>query len=264
MGSDPLIAAQLTAESLPSVPDEVRQTLRAYLKEVLPLFSPTLEAAVLYGSAARGEFLAGRSNLNLLFVLSRHDLTVLQRYAAAHRRWSKEQIVAPLLLTQGELRASSRLFPLEYLEIKECHLLLAGRDPFPDLSVDPKALLLSCEQELSGNLLRLRQRLAEGNGRPDAMLLLLPLSLTSLVPCLRGFLSLLGCQPKGTTEELLQEIKPALDLDSAVFLDVFHLKRGEISPGPVEIPRLFERYLVGLQALRERVETLKEQGRLST
>ncbi|MGH7206933.1 MAG: hypothetical protein ACREI2_12080 [Nitrospiraceae bacterium] len=247
---------------LQDLPLDVRETLRSYLTDVTALFGPSLEAVILYGSAARGEYLPGRSNINLLLLLAKHDIDALQRYGKEHRRWSKEHIVVPLFLTEEGLRSSTALFPLEFLEIKEQHVLLAGRDPFPTLAIDLRNLLVQCEQEIRGNLLRLRQRFVEGAGKPETVEILLPLSFTALLPCLRGLFRLLKIPIPRMTEALLESLQPSLGVDPVTFQDVLHLKRGLISPGPLEMPRLFERYGSSLQTLIERVEQLKAEGRL--
>lgn len=248
--------------TLQSLPFDVRETLRSYLTAVTALFGPSLEAVILYGSAARGDYIPGRSNINLLLLLSKHDICALQRYGKEHRRWSKEHIVVPLFLTEEELRSSADLFPLEYLEIKDQHVLLAGRDPFPSLAIDLRNLLVQCEQEIRGNLLRLRQRFVEGSGKQEAAAILLPLSLTALLPCLRGLFRVLKIPIPGTTEALIVGLQPGLGVNPVIFQDVLHLKRGLITPGPLEMPRLFERYVSSLQTLIERMEQLKAQGRL--
>jgi predicted nucleotidyltransferase len=246
---------------LQDLPLDVRETLRSYLTDVTALFGPSLEAIILYGSAARGEYLPGRSNINLLLLLAKHDVGALQRYGKEHRRWSKERIVVPLFLTEEELRSSASLFALEYFEIKEQHVLLAGRDPFPSLAIDLRNLLGQCEQEIRGNLLRLRQRFVEGAGNSEAAAILLPLSLTALLPCLRGLFRLLKIPIPRMTEALLENLQAGLGVDPVTFQDVLYLKRGLISPGPLEMPRFFERYVSSLQTLIERVEQLKAQGR---
>ncbi|MGH7166684.1 MAG: hypothetical protein ACREIS_14290, partial [Nitrospiraceae bacterium] len=202
---------------------------------------------ILYGSAARGDFLPGRSNLNLLLLLSDHDVQALKQYGNAHRRWNREHIVVPLILTLEELRRSLDLFPLEYFEIKEHHVLLAGRDPFPELDVPTRNLRLQCEQGLRGNLLRLRQRFVEGAGKPEAAAMLLPLSLTALLPCLRGLFRLLGYPGPVRAEALLNDLRARLGMDVTALQDVLNLKRGLITPGPVELPRLFERYASSIE-----------------
>src|SRR5438093_13171009 len=119
----------MSDEVLQDLPLNVCETLRSYLTDVTALFGPSLGAIILYGSAARGEYLPGRSNINLLLLLAKHDVGALQRYGKEHRRWSKERIVVPLFLTEEELRSSTSLFPLEYFELEEQRVLLAGRDP---------------------------------------------------------------------------------------------------------------------------------------
>ena len=237
---------------MPEIPETVRETLRPYLAQVQKLFGDALEAVILYGSAAGGEYLPGKSNINLLVLLARQDTELLKQYAALHKRWQKEQIVVPLFLTVAELKSSLELFPLEYLEIQEQHVLLAGRDPFSELRIGLKHLRLQCEQELRGNLLRLRQRFVEGGASTEAITILLPLSFTALMPCLRGLLRAKERPVERSADGVLRAVEKELGIDAAAFQDVLNLKRGIISPGPAEAPRLFERYATALQTLIEK------------
>jgi len=234
---------------MPEIPETIRETLRTYLAQVQKLFGNALEAVILYGSAAGGEHLPGKSNINLLILLAKQDTELLKQYAALHKRWQKEQIVVPLFLTQAEMKSSPELFPLEYLEIQEQHVLLAGRDPFPELRIDGRNLRLQCEQELRGNLLRLRQRFVEGGASTEAITILLPLSLTALMPCLRGLLRAKERPAERSADKVLQAVEKEFGIDTAAFHDVLQLKRGIIGPGPAEAPRLFDRYSAALQAL---------------
>lgn len=253
----------LLAETLSqSLQEEVRDILQPYLREVRELFGPLLEAVVLYGSAARGEYLPGRSNVNLVLLLGEQNLAILQRYAKVHRRWARERIVVPLFLTEKDIRTSHDVFPLEYLEIKEHHVLLMGQDPFLHLQIDLRHLALQCEQEAHGNLMRLRQRFVEGCGETEAAVILMPLSLTALLPCLRGLFRLVGGGFQGTTEALLAELPARLEVNPVAFQEVWKLKRGIITPGPLEVPRLFESYLMALQALVDRIGHLRAEGRI--
>ncbi len=238
---------------MPEIPESVRETLRPYLAQVQALFGTALEAVILYGSAAGGEYLPGRSNINLLILLARQDTDLLKQYAAMHKRWKKEQIVVPLFLTQAELRSSVELFPLEYLEIQEQHVLLAGRDPFPEIRIDGRNLRLQCEQELRGNLLRLRQRFVEGGASTEAITILLPLSLTALLPCLRGLLRAAGNPIGRSSEAVLKAVQQQWNVDCSAFQDVLSLKRGIIGPGPAEAPRLFDRYAATMQTLVDKL-----------
>lgn len=239
----------MTQPTALDVPSEVQQLLQRYVKETTSLLGTQLEGILLYGSAVGGEFLPGRSNLNLLLMLSGYERETMKRYAKTHKRWSREQFVVPLVVTEAELTRPRCLFPLEYLEIQEQHRVLWGRDPFIGLHIDRTHLAYQVQQSIQGNLVRLRQRYIEGGGTEEAMTMLLPLSLTALLPCLRGLQRLAGQPALYQTDALLTGIRAMTGLDLVGLGDVLELKRGIISPGPVEVPRLYERYADNLAAL---------------
>lgn len=239
----------MTQPTTLDIPSDVQQLLQRYVKETTALLGGQLEGILLYGSAVRGEFLPGRSNINLLLMLSSYDREGLKRYAKAHKRWSREQFVIPLVLTEADLTRPGTVFPLEYLEIQEQHRVLWGRDPFIGMHIDRTHLGYQVQQGLQGNLVRLRQRFIEGGGTEEAISMLLPLSLTALLPCLRGLQRLAGQPPLFQSDALLAGIQKMTGIDVTGFNEVLHLKRGIISPGPVEVPRLFDRYAETLAAL---------------
>lgn len=249
-----------TERVIEGLSEETQNLLHAYVKDVKDLFAEHLEGVLLYGSAVRGEFLQGRSNLNLLLLVSSYDQALLKGYSAIHRRWGKEQIVVPLFLTEEELRSSASVFPLEYLEIQEQHRVLGGRDPFVGFRVETDRLAAEVRQGLVGALLRLRQRYVEGNATEEAALILLPLSVTSLVPLLRGVQRLQGRAVSYQSDTLIKAVAEQLKLDLQGLHDALLLKRGQITPGPKEIPRLFERYLQAVTALASRIASLPQAG----
>lgn len=237
------------------LPEETQKRLQTYTKEVKAAFGDRLEGLLIYGSAVRGEFLRGRSNLNLLLVVSNYDTSTLKLYEPIHKRWSKEQVVTPLFLTDQELKSSSALFPIEFLEIQEHHRVLGGRDPFVGFHVDTRGLNDAVLQGLAGNLLRLRQRFVEGGGANDAVMILLPLSITSTIPLLRGLQRVRQWPVLSQSDAVIKDIADRLQLDMRGFQDALLLKRGQITPGPAEIPRLFDRYLQAYTALAQAVQS---------
>jgi len=232
--------------TIDGLPDDTQKLLKSYVKDVTKVYGTELEGIILYGSAVRGEFLPGRSNLNLLLVMSSYDLAVLKKYDGIHKRWSKEQVVVPLFLTAADLQSASFAFPLEYQDIHECHRLLWGQDPFVGLKIDARYLAAEVVQALRGNLLRLRQRLVEGRSTEEAVTILLPLSITALLPALRGLQRLLGRPVLVHGEPLLKDLEAHLEVDLTGLHDALLLKRGQISPGQKEIPRFMDRYLESL------------------
>lgn len=242
------------------LPADVRRILNRYTKEITTLFGSNLQSLLLYGSLVRGDYIPGRSNINVFVLLGASELNELERYAKLHRRWAKEKIVVPLIQTRQEFADSLPYFPLEYLEMEGHHLVLSGSDPFADIPLDTSHLQFQCEQELRGHLVRLRQRFIEGEGRPDAMLILLPLSLTALLPCLRGFLRLRGAPSHGSMEHVFKAMDSQLGVDPEAFRDVAKLKHGLISPGRLEVPRLFNRYMRALENMIVRTAGIHDEN----
>lgn len=240
--------------TIDGLPEETQQLLRSYVKDVAQVFGNKVESVLLYGSAVRGEFLPGRSNLNLLLFVSSYDVAVLKKYNGLHKRWSKEQLVVPLFLTAADLQSAAFVFPLEYQDIYEWHRVLWGHDPFVGFKVDTRYLTSEVLQALRGNLLRVRQRLVEGGSTEEAMTILLPLSITALLPVLRGTQRLLGRPVLSHGEPLLKDLEVHLGINLTGLRDALLLKRGQISPGHKEVPRLMDRYLESLGQLVTTVE----------
>jgi hypothetical protein len=235
--------------TIDELPEETQKLLKSYVKDVAKVYGNELEGILLYGSAVRGEFLTGRSNLNLILMMSSYDVTILKKYDSIHKRWSKEQVVVPLFLTAGDLQSASQVFPLEYQDILECHRLLWGQDPFVGLKIDVRYLAAEVLQALRGNLFRLRQRLVEGRSTEEAMIILLSLSITALLPVLRGLQRLLLRPVLAHGEALLNDLESHLEINLTGLRDALLFKRGHISPGQKEIPRLMDRYLESLTKL---------------
>ena len=241
--------------------EDTHAPLRGFLRSIKQQKSLISQAILVYGSAARGEFLPGYSNINVLIVLEQITQPVLQEWSGIHKQWAREKIIAPLFLTHEDLQQSSDVFPLEFLDIKEQHVLLEGRDPFPELHVNTTHLFHQCRQEVHGNLLRVRQCYVEGWGRVEAIQTLLPLSLTALLPCLRGLYHLLDRPANLKSPEVLDELNATLAVDPSVFFEVWRLKRGLSTPGKHELPKLLERYLTGLGQLVDCIDSMKHEAR---
>ncbi len=81
------------------------------------------------------------------------------------------------------------------------------------------------------------------------MTILLSLSLTALLPVLRGLQRLLERPVLTHGEPLLKDLESHLAVDLTGLRDALLLKRGQISPGQKEIPRLMDRYFESLTRL---------------
>ncbi|MEO8326374.1 MAG: hypothetical protein ABI618_11020 [Nitrospirota bacterium] len=250
-----------TLQSL-ELPEDLREILEQYLTQLQKDWGADLEGLLLYGSAARGDFIAGRSNINFLVLVRGLSVSGLQRAGQLHRQWGKHHIVAPLVMTQEDLSRSRYLFPLEYFQMQEHHVRLVGKDPFGAGQIDGTQLGWQCEQELLANVFRVRQRFVEGEGRAEAIQALLILSITAVLPCVRGILRVLGHPSKGKDVQILECLPPALQFEPTVLLEMLQMKRGMNSPGTLEWPKVYDRYLQTLEGLCKRVQAVRQESGL--
>jgi predicted nucleotidyltransferase len=153
---------------------------------------PAGYGAVLFGSAARGQYIAGWSDINLLLVLPAITPELLRAAGPAFRRWREEAGALPLLFTEPEWRRSADAYPLELAEMRTRYDVVRGSDPLASLVVRRQDLRLAIERELRGKLMRLRQAWALGGEDVAQMSELLRRSASSIMLLCRGIVLLTG------------------------------------------------------------------------
>ena len=57
-------------------------------------------------------------------------------------------MINPVFFTEDYIIRSTDVFPIEFLDMKENHVTLYGKDLFEAIAVDTKNLRFQCEQEI--------------------------------------------------------------------------------------------------------------------
>lgn len=213
-------------------------------------------SAVLYGSAARGDYAEGTSDINLLLVLDDVTPATLRALGPAFTAWQDATPEPPLVISLGEWGRATDVFPVELTDMLASYRVLRGPDPLVGIAVPPEDLRRELESELRGKLLRLRQGYTLLAADPDALgALALRSAPTALVLC-RAMLSLLGTPvtPPGDVERVVRAAAEAADFPSAAMLEVVR-RRGQkdwrCDPG------IFEGYLDAVARMAMYVDQLQ-------
>jgi predicted nucleotidyltransferase len=111
-----------------------------------------LRSVVLYGSAARGDFVPGRSDLNLLIVLNDSQP---QAHAALAEALRGMKQVEPFVAGLAGLPRTARAFASKFNAIRRTHRVVYGPDPLLDLPHDVALERFVAEQALRNLRLRL-------------------------------------------------------------------------------------------------------------
>jgi predicted nucleotidyltransferase len=156
------------------------------------IFEADLVSAVLYGSAARGEYRPGVSDLNVLVLLRDVSPATLRRASQAARAWVAERNPPPLVMSLDEWRRSADVWAIELADIQDANIRLSGADPFEGITIRPEDLRLQCERELKGKQIQLRERYLLFAGEPAELGDLLVKSFSTFLVLFRTVLRLSG------------------------------------------------------------------------
>jgi hypothetical protein len=207
---------------LERVPEFMRDPIRQYAGLVRELAGANARSLTLFGAVVADAFDPDRHTARNVLVLETVDLPMLGRLAERGRQLGKHRISAPLIMTPAYIQESLDTFPLELLEIQQCHVTLFGDDHFVDLSFQDSDVRLQCEREFKVMLIGLRQGLLAAAGRDQALSQLEVDAAAGLLRTLRGFLWLQGqreAKPAGNvldavetcTGRTLDGVRAALD-----------------------------------------------------
>ncbi len=176
-----------------------------------------LVSLVLYGSAARGTHVAGRSDINLLLVVRNASVEALHAVTPMMAEWVKAGQPAPLIFSDEEWRSSADAFPIEVEDMRDAHRVLAGKDPLDHLTTRRSDLRLELEREVMGKVLRLRTEYAVAAADGKALGRLLVHSASTFFVLLRALLRLTGGAPPARHDALVKEAAAAAGFDPRAF-----------------------------------------------
>ena len=217
---------------------------------------PKLLSLVLYGSAARGDFVAGRSDVNLLLIVTDPGAATLRVIGPAVHAWVKAGQPPPLIFADSGWRASTDVFPMEIEDMRHAHRVLRGRDPFAGLETAPADLRQELEREVVGKVLQLRAEYAASGPHPQALGALLETSARSFFVLFRAVLRLRGTVPPQDPAELVRAAAKVTGFDAAAFDWVLARLAGRTVPELKQFDPVAERYLAAIERLATFVDEM--------
>lgn len=194
-----------------------KMTVEELGKGVAEALGDRLVSLVLYGSAARGGHVAGRSDVNTLLICDRADDSLLRALEPALGPWLKAGHPAPLVFTRAEWRDSADVFAVEYEDMRLAHRVLAGGDPWDGLTVRPADVRRQLEHELRGKVVRLRQAYAAFARDPARLSAAFAASVGGVFTMLRAVLRLTGREAPAAPDALVRAAAAAIGFPAAAF-----------------------------------------------
>jgi len=142
------------------LPNEERELLERVTTAVSEVFGEHLQSVIVYGSATRGAYVRGKSDLNLLIVLTETDFDSLRRFGDALSQIQDKLRVEPYIICKDELLRLAHYFPTRLWDMRRSYVVVLGDDALANLTPDNETLRMRTEQELFNLMLRLRHAIA--------------------------------------------------------------------------------------------------------
>jgi hypothetical protein len=234
----------------------VRAVVETYCERLVSALGARVKAISVYGSATGPDYIPGKSNVNLVVVVDRPDQGLLASMLDIVKWGKKKRIVPPLVLTRQYIESSLDVFPIEFVEIKETHVLLMGEDHFTSLEASHEHLRLECESQLKAAVLRTRQSYLEVGLMKKGAEGVLHASLTSLIPVFRVMLRIKGVEVPRRKLDVVNAVGEAFGVDPEPFAAILRDKAGDEKIGGKEAGDVLARYIMDIEDLASKVDRL--------
>jgi predicted nucleotidyltransferase len=255
MDSPPAQPVLTSFPNLLSLPDLVAQHLAPWCDRAKSALGDALVSLVLYGGLAKGEYVTGRSDVNLLLVLSRIDAELLDRLTPLASQGVRDFRLALFVLTEQDVVRSADVFPTKFLDIQRHHRLLWGKPVVSLLTIDREHLRLRCEQEVRNLSLRLRQLYLSRSHHPEQLAPTLKDALSSFLVAIATAVELATGKAPASKQETLKAL-PSLGLDPAPALVLWDKAFPKEDFSPADLKRLYTDFMQLVQAAADVVDRL--------
>ena len=139
-------------------------------------------------------------------------------------------------LTTSEFKNSADVFPMEYLDIQNSHILVWGSADLEALEIESTYLRHQVEERLRGSVHALRQALFASQGKAKLLSGVLKEWFGSQTALLRAVLRLAGASSiPENSRELVDAIASTFELDPAGLYPLVQLREGDKSGDAAQI-----------------------------
>jgi hypothetical protein len=155
------------ANDLAALNPAVKKRLDDLVGALSKICGDNLVGLVVHGSAVRGGWRDGTSDVDLVCVLADDRADVLAAIGPVLELARFSARIEAMILTKAEIARSADCFPLLYGDIARTSVVLAGENPFTKLAIENRHKRLRIEQELREIRIRMRRVATDMAGKPS-------------------------------------------------------------------------------------------------
>jgi len=238
------------------IPNQPQEVFVSLTQDYLKIFGSDLVSLIVYGSAAAGSYVKGKSDINLLVVLTDAGINRLDAAFEKVKYWKTRKVTTPLVMTKEFIETSLDSYPIEFLNMKNSHILVYGDNVLADIAFKPEDLRLQIEREIKGKIILLTQGYLETEGSARQLRQLIRNSFTAFISIFNALLYLKQGKAPQTKRETIKEVCNLFSMDTAVFELCSDIKEGKDKLANKEIINIFKKYLLEVEKIGSIVDKL--------
>jgi predicted nucleotidyltransferase len=228
--------------------------LTELVKRVKAAAGDNLKAVVLYGSAVTNEFVAARSDLNVLCLVERVGSHDLERLHDVSEWWMRQGNPAPLVFTFEELTHSADIFAIELLDMKSRHRMLFGADFLEQFEIPLSLHGLQVERELRSDWVRLRQAVLAAPRKKKIHFGIMLASLPTFCTLFRHALVALGQPAPHTKREAVAGVASLAGANPSAFEAMLDYREGKKKEREIDVESALSNYLEFVEVVTNEVD----------
>jgi hypothetical protein len=221
--------------------------LKSFVEGLRKAIGQNLVSVVLYGSAVSQDFHHGYSDLNLLCVVNDLSAASIQALAPALKGWRS---ATPLFFTRTEFASAMDTFPIEMMDIRDQHHLLAGENLFPaGLKISPERHKAQLEHELQSKLMVLRQHYMNSVSEAEKVMGLMLESISSFIVLFRHTLIELGETAPQGKRDTVEQLARKCGFDPGPFRQLLDVREGKSRRESLDAHAVFAAYVQAIESV---------------
>ena len=189
-------------------------------------FKDNLKSVILYGSAVTDSFNAASSDINILILINKNNANSFVEFGKKSKKIDRKYRFSILILTFEEFINSADVFPMEYHDIYDCHIVIHGENIEGMLKLTSNNLRHQLEERLRGFSNLFRQAIVDSDGNLKILKQTTAIVPGAIKPILRSALRLKKVDVKNLTDKMVfEKIGQEYSVDMSVFsTDITKLK----------------------------------------
>lgn len=236
---------------------QVSQKITPFIQEILNTYVENIDSIYIVGSALTEDFDEKTSDINSIFVLKRMDLKFVELIAPFGKRYKKQRIAAPLIMTPDYIQQSLDVFPIEFLNFKMIHETVYGEDILNDIVIDLTNLRHQCEREIKTKLIALRQGYISSEGNKKIINENIINFIAGYIPLFRSIIFLMGKKPPVKKYEVLKDLSVYMEINMDILKKILDFKKGILKLTKNEIDTVFEEYYKTTEEISKKIDEHK-------